>query len=142
MDPEERSHEISRRRMLRRIGVGAEVAGRVVVAAALAEPVGHHAVGLEDPVQAAELRRHVGDGEARVGGELLDAVAAVFDGALHRDGIAAEQAEGAKDHFLAAESEGQGADIGHRARNPDRDAGDPGLDRANVSRGQAGAARG
>ena len=45
------------------------VAVAVVRVRAAGEPGGDHLVGLEDAVQAAELRRHVGDGEAQVGGE-------------------------------------------------------------------------
>ena len=57
-----------------------EVAGALVVAGGSpGQVVGDHPVRFEDPVQAAELGGHVGDGEAHVGGEVLDRLADVFD---------------------------------------------------------------
>jgi len=89
------------------IVVGAEVERAVArtVGRAAVDPLPHDAVRLEDAIQPAELRGHVGDGEAHVGREPPGGVAAVLDGALHRDGVAAEVAERAQDDVLAADAE-------------------------------------
>ena len=81
---------------VRGVRVGAEGAHRL-----------HRLVGFEDPVQAPEFRRHVGDREPRVGGELPDAFAAVLDRPLHGDGVPAEKAERAEDDVLAGDTERQ-----------------------------------
>ena len=109
LEPIERDGKLLR---IGRVGIGAQRSHRlrrlpVVGIGAAREPGRGHLVGLEDAVEAAELRRHVGDGEARIGGELPHTVAAVLDRSLHRHGVAAEQAERAQDHFLAAQPERQ-----------------------------------
>jgi hypothetical protein len=73
--------------------------------------VGDGGVGLEDAVEAAELGRHVGDGEAHVRREVAGGVADVLDRALHGHGVATQGPQRLEDDVLAAETEGQRAAV-------------------------------